>query len=514
MTESRIKKSSRNVLVGFIGKIITMLFAFATKTLFIKILGVEYNGVSGLYTNILAVLAISELGVGNVLNYTLYSSLRRGDDERVKALVCYFRKIYLGIAVSVGVIGVALVPFLRFIIKSDLPLNELIIYYLLYLLNSVVSYFFVYKTTVITADQNNYLSNVCEIIATIIMYVAQIIYLLMSGNFLGYLIIQISCMVLKNLLLNYTANRKYPYLKHLNPKKSILPSDEKAIIVANVKATFVYKAAHVLLNNTDNILISVLVGTVYVGYYSNYYMIVTFVTAFISIFITGITASLGNLNAEQNADESYKMFNILCLIFSFIGTVVTCCMLNCYQPFINFWIGADNVMHFSWVIAIISNFYVNAIMNPVWMFRETMGLFRQVRFLILITAGLNIVFSVILGIFFGVPGVLIATLLSKLVSQYWYEPRIIFKYFNKPVKPFFLNQIKQLVITLAAAVLSFVICSFLGNTLLWIILRAVVSGIIAVAFVWLFNMKSESMEQLLKRIIIPLSNRILHRFKN
>jgi hypothetical protein len=153
-------------------------------------------------------------------------------------------------------------------------------------------------------------------------------------------------------------------------------------------------------------------------------------------------------------------------------------------------------------------------MNPVWMFRETMGLFRQVRFLILITAGLNIVFSVILGIFFGVPGVLIATLLSKLVSQYWYEPRIIFKYFNKPVKPFFLNQIKQLVITLAAAVLSFVICSFLGNTLLWIILRAVVSGIIAVAFVWLFNMKSESMEQLLKRIIIPLSNRILHRFKN
>ncbi len=440
MSESRTKRASRNVVIGVLSKLVIMLFAFATKTLFIRLLGVEYNGVNGLYSNILAVLSLSELGVGNVLNYTLYSALHNNDTLKVKSLVRYFRRIYYGIALAVSLIGLALVPFLHFIINSELPINELITYYILFLANSVASYFVIYKTTVIVADQNNYISSICEIATTIIMYVAQIIYLLIFNDYLGYLIIQVSCTVLKNVMLNFITNKKYSYLKILNNDNGELLQEDKNRIVDNIKSAFIYKVAAVILNNTDNILISIIVGTVYVGYYSNYYMVVSYITLFVGIFITGVTASLGNLNSENNSDASYRMFNILSLIFSFIGTVSACCLINCFQSFVKIWIGQQNVMNFSWVLVIVLNLYLNILMNPIWMFRETMGLFKQVRFIMLATAVLNIILSIILGNLFGVPGILAATLIAKLMSQYWYEPKILFKKFNKPVRSFYFNQ--------------------------------------------------------------------------
>ena len=485
-----------------------MIFAFATKTLFIRLLGVEYNGVSGLYGNILAVLALSELGVGNVLNYALYSALRNNDTDKVQSLVRFFRKIYYGIALAVCLIGLALVPFLHYIINSDLPLNELKTYYVLYLANSVVSYFVVYKTTVIVADQNNYINSICEIVTTIIMYATQMVYLLLFKNFFGYLIIQVSCTILKNVMLNFITNKKYPYLRRLNSGISTLPQEDINKIIENIKSTFLYKIANVILNNTDNILISIILGTVYVGYYSNYYMIISYIIVFVGIFITGITASLGNLNSENNSEASYQMFKILSLIFSFIGTIEMCCLINCFQQFITIWIGSDNVMDYSWVIVISLNLYLSTLMNPIWMFRETMGLFKQVRYILLITAALNIIFSVILGNIFGVPGILSATFISKLASQYWYEPRILFKKMGKPVYLFYCNQIKQIIVMLTAAGISMAVCNLFGHSFIWLITRAVVSTTIAIILVFIFNYRNEAMSQIKTRFCELLINKL------
>lgn len=509
MGESRTKRASRNIVVGLVSKLILMVFAFATKTIFIRLLGVEYNGVNGLYANILAVLALSELGVGNVLNYSLYSALRDRDTEKVKTLVCYFQRIYYGIASAVSIIGLILVPFLRFIINSDLPLDELIIYYLLYLANSVASYFVVYKTTVIVADQNNYISSICEITTTFIMYIAQIIYLLLFRNFLGYLIIQVLCTVLKNIILNTITNIKYPYLKNIDRKNYPLKPYEKNKIIDNIKSTFLYKISAVILNNTDNILISIIVGTVYVGYYSNYYMVITYITMFVSIFITGITASLGNLNSENDTEASYRMFNILSLIFVFIGTVEVCCLINCFQPFIRIWIGQNNVMDYSWVLVITLNLFLVTIMNPIWMFRETMGLFKQVRFIMLITAGLNILFSIVLGEIFGVPGILAATFIAKIVSQYWYEPLLLFRKLKKSVRGYYMNQIKQFIIMVIAACLSMFVCSYLGTDIIHILVRAMLSALIAGTLVWMFNIRSQAMIDLKDRYLKRLFSKVL-----
>lgn len=511
MIESRTKKASRNIIIGVLSKLLIMLFGFATKTIFVRLLGVEYNGVSGLYTNILAVLALSELGVGNVLNYSLYTALRNQDEEKVKDLVSFFKKIYLGIAVAISVLGLALVPFLHFIINSDLPVKDLITYYLLYLANSVVSYFVVYKTAVISADQNNYISSICDIVTTILMYAVQIIFLLLYKSFLGYLIIQVSFTFIKNMTMNLMTNIKYPYLRRLNDFKRNLEKEEKNKLITNIKSTFMYKVAAVILNSTDNILISVIVGTVFVGYYSNYYLIISYMSAFIAVFITGITAGLGNLNSEKNPETSYRMFNILCLIFSFIGITGTCCFINCIQQFIPIWIGSEHVMGFSWVIIIALNFYLNTLMNPIWLFRETMGLFKQVRYLMLITAGLNIMFSLVFGLFFGVPGIIAATFMAKLVSQYWYEPKVLFGKFKQRVSKFYANQFKQFTVAIGSTCISYYFCLFAGSGTVGMVLRLFISATISAICWYILNRDTESMKMLKDTYILPTVSNVFRK---
>ena len=504
--ESRSKKSARNILAGVISKLLLMIMAFAAKTVFIRLLGVEYNGINGLCSNILSILALSELGVGNVLNFSLYSALKDNDRFKVCALVHYFRKIYLIIAAAVMGAGIALVPVLSHVVNSTLPQNEIITYYLLYLLNSTASYFAVYKTTVIIADQNGYISSICDAVITFVMYGAQIAYLIICRDFFGYLIIQLVSTIIKNVLLSLVADRMYPYLK-----KKVYSGElaEKKQILSNLKATFLYKISGVLLNNTDNILISIIAGTVYVGYYSNYYMLVSYIVAVIGIFITGFTASLGNLNAENNMESSYRVFNMLMLIFSFIGGVLVCCFINCMQPFIRIWLGDENVMPFVWGVVIAVNLYLEEMMNPIWIFRETMGLFRQVRYLLLITAVLNLLLSVALGTWLGVPGILAATGIAKLISQYWYEPIVLFRRkFSRSPLFFFTFQAKQAVSCSAAVIISFKFCGYIGTGLGGIIIRALISCVTALGCVLCFNLKSEAWKELNLRYIIPCLRKV------
>ena len=167
----RSSKAFRNVMTGLINKVVLMLLAFATRTSFIRLLGAQYTGINSLYTNILSVLSLAELGLGNVLMFYLYSALKEQNKEEIKHLIELFKKIYEVIIILILGIGIVIIPFLRFIVKSDFNNFELTIYFLLYLLNSVSSYFVIYRTMVLNADQKSYISNICSTIATIFMYI-------------------------------------------------------------------------------------------------------------------------------------------------------------------------------------------------------------------------------------------------------------------------------------------------------------------------------------------------------
>lgn len=496
----RSQKALKNVSTGLINKAAIMLLSFATKTIFIRLLGAEYNGVSSLYTNILSVLALAELGIGNVLMFYLYSALEKGDRDEVCALTQEFKKIYNIIIAGVSLVGIAIVPFLRLLVKSELPHNELVIYYLLYLLNSVASYFVIYRTMVVRADQKEYLLNNCSTITTIVMYVLQLIYLYIRRDFFGYLIIQVLCTIGNNFVQNQIALKKYPYLKNKS-SYNIGVVDKKGIF-GNVKATFLFKVSDTILDQTDNIIISMMFGTIVVGYYANYYMVVAYLAQIASIIVSGLIASFGNLYATGEKERSYNMIKCIMFFFSVFGTYCVACYMSVIQNFIPIWVGTKYVMKFDLVIAVMVVFYLRMVTNTIWICRSTMGIFKEVQYINLIAAILNIVLSVVLGYVVGVAGVIVATAISRLLTSFWYEGKIVFNKLEKSAKEYYLIQLRSALLAIvivggSVGINKWVPVSGIGGMLIKILVCTIITMLVEL----IFNRKTLEFKMLAERIL-------------
>ncbi len=480
--EGRSAKSVRNVATGLFNKVLMMVLAFATRTIFIRLLGAEYTGISSLYTNILSVLSLAEMGIGNVLMFYLYGALKDNDEERIKRLVEEFRIIYLTIIIVVLSLGLALIPFLRYIVHSALDKKELVGYYVLYLINSVSSYFVVYRTMVLSADQKSYISNIVNTVSTILMYVFQILYLFLIGNFWGYLVIQVLHTIGANLVLNQISLKHYPYLKNKNLRSKNNHREINQIeLFKNIKATFLFKISDTILDQTDSIIISIMFGTLVVGYYSNYYMLISYIVAIASIIANGLVASFGNLNTEGNMEKSHEMFRASLTAFSIFGMICTTCYASIVQDFIPIWVGSQYVMPYGLVLAILAVFYLRMATNTMWMYRSAMGLFKEVQYINLAAAGLNILLSVMLGKLLGVAGVIVATAVSRILTSFWYEGKVVYNRFNKPFRTYILLQLKNFALCALSVGLGLFICTFVhGNAFMIIILKLMIAIIISI----------------------------------
>ena len=129
----RIKNSIKNVIFGIGGEIFTTLLSFISRTIFIHILGVEYLGVNGLFSNILSMLSLAELGVGSAIIYNMYKPLAEKNKEQLKSLMRLYKNAYTLIGVTIALIGLAITPFLSFIIKDKPDVPYLTFIYLLFL---------------------------------------------------------------------------------------------------------------------------------------------------------------------------------------------------------------------------------------------------------------------------------------------------------------------------------------------------------------------------------------------
>lgn len=473
---SRTQNVTKNLVVGIISKAFLLAATFVTRTLFIRILGAEYTGISSLYSNILSLLNLAELGFGSVLTYELYKPLRDNDEETVTALVALFKKIYSIIIVVVLTFGLLLLPFLKYIVKSDLNQTDLLIYYLLYLTDSVASYFVAYRTMVIEADQKQYVTNLTEIIARFAMYICQSVYLVVARNFLGYLVIQVLFTIIKNVALHLLSLKMYPFL---NKKTATQKTLNTGRIYRNAKAMCVTKISGVILNQTDSIIISILLGTIYVGYYSNYYMLIIYLNSIYSIIVTSMEASVGNLNAEENQGKSYSVYKRIDFLLSSINVFCVAEFICIVQNFITVWIGEEYIQGWPLVIALMVAFYLQQSMNTVLIYRQTMGLFEAVKKVYPIMAILNIVLSILFGKIMGAAGVALATGMSRLLTVFWYEGKIVFQKMGQSMWQYLLSQIKRfsfLLITVAVAFrlsLTVSMCTVTG-----IILKGIITGLV------------------------------------
>lgn len=458
MSGSRIKKSSVNAATAVLQNLLTIFLTFVSRMIFVQILDADYLGINGLFSNVLNVLALADLGMGTAMMYSLYKPIAQNDQMAICALIAFFKKVYLCIAFAVLLIGMALIPALPLVINLDTPVENLELYYFLALANVVSSYLFVYRTILATADQKGYVLSKYVILFKILLFAAQTIVLLVFRNYLLYLVAELIMNFLCNLVQNAAVVRMYPYLKNTAPK---LEASQKMKIGKDVKSLFIYKVCGTIQGNTDNILISVISGTVKVGYYSNYLIIINAITSLITVAFTSVKASVGNLIACEKSSKGgeEQVYWILEFINYWLVGFSSVCLFCLFQDCIRIFFGAEFVLSMPVLLAIVINFYSINICQAIWIFRETTGLFHETKYIPLATAILNLILSVILGMKWEMFGILIATALSRFLYIGWREPMILFRqYFGAGLKKYFLNYLKRALLTVVVTFITYSLC--------------------------------------------------------
>lgn len=304
--QSRTEHSIRNTTVALVTQIVSVVLSFVTRTIFIKKLNVDYLGINGLFSNILTMLSLAEMGVGTAIIYAMYKPLAEKNEKKISALMNLYERLYRIIGLVVAGIGLALVPFLNVFIRQRPAIPYLEGVYLLYLSNTVLSYFFTFKRSIVIADQQGYLSNLNTTNFLILQNIAQIILLLVTGNYYLFLITQIVCTVMSNVVISRKVDRMYPYLKKY--KNETLTKSDKQSIWKSVAGMMSSKLGAAVVNGTDNLLISAFVGVYSVGLYSNYKLIVNTVKTLFVQCVSSVTASVGNLNATESRQKSSEIF--------------------------------------------------------------------------------------------------------------------------------------------------------------------------------------------------------------
>lgn len=420
---NRLENIVKNIYYGFGGKILTILLTFISRTFFIHILGSSYLGINGLFTDILSVLSMADLGLSTAMIYSFYEPISKKDYNKVSALTSFYKKIYLIIFIVILSCGIFLIPFLKYIINMPQSIDHIYIYYLIFLFNTASSYLFVYKTSIISASQKEYIISNYNTIGRLIIMILQIIILLCFKSYILFLLVQVFGTLIINILLSIKAEKMYPEIMMQNT----LTITEKKSIFLNIKNAFIYRISSVLINSTDNILISILIGTVYVGWYSNYLLVINGFNGFISIVFTSMTASVGNILAIESEKKAIEAFKKIQTISLLIGTFTTLVFILLINNFIVVWLGKKYIFDFLTVIAIGINFYLANMLQPIWVYRQAAGLYKETKYIMVYCAIINLILSIILGKIIGIAGIFFASAIARLSTYVWFEPQILFK---------------------------------------------------------------------------------------
>lgn len=497
--ESRTNNSIKNIIYSWINQILSIILGFVSRSIFLYCLSVDYLGIQGLFGDILNMLSLADLGFGTAMTFSMYKPLAEQDYNKLAGLTNFYKKIYRIIAICITCIGIAIIPFLKYLVNLDSEMPNLIIYYILFLANTVASYLVVYRTCIISADQKTHVLTKYRSIFSILSTIITSIILLLTKNYILYLVVQVFFTYIQNFYLSYIAGKMYPFL---NTKVDLSKNETKGIF-NNIRSVFLYKISSVLINATDNTLISILIGTAFVGYYANYTILITRLTAFVNTIFYSLTASLGNLIVKEGREQRFQIFKIMQSVSVILSTFCVTCVFALQQDFICVWLGKSYMLDNIMVFALVINFYFSISLLPIWVFREATGLYQKTKFVMLATAVVNIVVSIILGKAIGLAGIIFATSIARVVTYFWYEPRLLFKkYFGRSCRIYFIDIVKSIIVTLIICLfISVVSMKIVVNGWLTLVIKGIVVAVLTGGIELLIYHNAEGVVLLKQKVI-------------
>lgn len=468
------------MVFGIGSQLLSTLMGFFTRWMFIALLGKEYLGVSGLFTNVLSLLSLANLGFDTAIIYSLYKPLAEADTVSVKGYMTLYRRIYRAVGLVVLVLGCALMPFLPHLINGEVTIPENIyVIYLLFLLQSASSYCFSYKQSLLTASQQNRINSLYHSIFMVLRNLGEMAVLFFFHAYIPTLLCIIAFQFAENVWIARVTDKKFQFLVDSSVGK--ISPEQKNALRENVKSLFLYKISGTIINSTDNVLISKFQGLASVGLYSNYVYIVDVIRTFLSYIFYSMTASVGNYNVTESREANERMYYNLFFASFWLYGFTSVCLGVLLNPFISLWIGKDYLLPNWTVFIIIANYYTAGVQYASTTYREVAGLFKVGKYRPLIAAGINLVTSIVLAYPLGISGILLGTIISRLCVYFWYDPYIIHKtMFGRKLKFYFATYLLYGLTALGAGVLCFAISrsipvrdpilSFLANMILCAVL--------------------------------------------
>ncbi len=486
-------------MAGVMFKLVAMFGPFIMRTVLLLTLGVQYLGLNSLFTSILSFLSLSELGIGTALVYAMYKPIAQDDDEAICALLNLYRKLYRIIGTVILVLGMIIYPFVPYLVHGEVPADiNLHTLYVLYLFNTVISYFcFGYKQSLLLAFQRNDIISTRALVLRILMYSGQALILFATKNYYLYMILFIAYTIATNIANSVIVDRMFPQYKC----RGLVPQTELQAIKTNVLALIGGKISAIMLNFADNLIISIFLGLAMVARFDNYYYVVNALVGFFTIAYQAMTAGLGNSIQLESVEKNHKDFKVLTFINFWLVTWCSVCVMGMMQPFITLWVGEE--LMFSDLVAFLFTVYFFVMQSEriVLTYKDAAGIWRQDMLRPYVIIAVNLLLNVLTIRYIGVYGVVLATIVSLVISIPW-SAHALFKHLFKTGEAQYMKQYAVYCIkALIAGGVTYGLCTLIGGSIyVQFILRLMICAVVPNVLLLLLNWRNPERIMAMKKI--------------
>lgn len=476
------KNTISGSISGIINKIIATGMPFIMRTIMIHFMGTQYLGLSSLFTSILSMLSLAELGFGSALVYSMYKPIAENDSDTICALMGLYKRIYRIIGTCILLVGLIITLFVNYFISGDVP-DDINIYilFLIYLLNTVLSYFlFAYKNCLLYAFQRNDISNNVNSVLTIIEYASMILIIILFRNYYMYVLVFPVITVLGNVIRAVIVDKKYPQYKC----KGTIGKDLRRDIYKKTFALACHKIGNTISNSLDSLVVSSFLGLSAVAIFGNYHYIATTLVAIIWIVYYSMTAGIGNRMVLLSRDENYHDFKALTSLNNIICIWAFGCLVFLYQPFIELWTGEQNMLPNISAFLFACYFLVTQSRKIVMLYKDAAGLWKEDQWAPILGAAFNLIVNITLVQIIGINGVVLSTILSYLLVEMPWEIYVLYKrYFGKNVLDYIAMQFKMVCLALPCWLVLGFICSHIQlSAIMTLIIRGIICAALPVPY--------------------------------